>query len=196
MIYTSLVSCQARLPGKEWRERHGAAGVPSDERRGSPIVELSLLLVRPACALKNDLPMARRCQSITLTSSCAGMVVQGRECAMQAECVQHGLRTIAFCNTRKLCELVTAYTRETLESTAPDLASTISVYRAGYSPQVPLACPQSLLTAALLNVEFWKIHNNLIRLQGCIASALEGRLGRAGNMGVRESPLVPGTARD
>lgn len=65
------------------------------------------------------------------------MVIQCVGCAMQAECVQHGLRTIAFCNTRKLCELVTAYTRETLKATAPDLASSISVYRAGYSPQVP-----------------------------------------------------------
>ena len=54
----------------------------------------------------------------------------------QAECVQHGLRTIAFCKTRKMCELVTAYTRETLKDTAPHLANTISVYRAGYSPEV------------------------------------------------------------
>ena len=49
-----------------------------------------------------------------------------------AECVQHGLRTIAFCKTRKLCELVTAYVRETLRATAPHLAGRISVYRAGY----------------------------------------------------------------
>ena len=55
---------------------------------------------------------------------------------VQAECVQHGLRTIAFCKTRKMCELVTAYTRETLKDTAPHLANTISVYRAGYSPEV------------------------------------------------------------
>jgi DEAD/DEAH box helicase domain-containing protein len=55
---------------------------------------------------------------------------------LQAECVQHGLRTLAFCKTRKLCELVTAYTRETLRDTAPHLTDTISVYRAGYSPQV------------------------------------------------------------
>lgn len=55
---------------------------------------------------------------------------------LQAECVQHGLRTLAFCKTRKLCELVTAYTRETLRDTAPHLCDTISVYRAGYSPQV------------------------------------------------------------
>ena len=54
--------------------------------------------------------------------------------------MQHGLRTIAFCNTRKLCELVTAYTRETLKATAPHLAQSISVYRAGYSPQARPDC--------------------------------------------------------
>ena len=31
-----------------------------------------------------------------------------------AECVQHGLRTLAFCKTRKTCELVVSYTREVL----------------------------------------------------------------------------------
>ena len=50
--------------------------------------------------------------------------------------MQHGLRTIAFCHTRKMCELVLAYTRETLKATAPHLSETISVYRAGYSPEV------------------------------------------------------------
>jgi hypothetical protein len=35
-----------RLPGAEWRERCGPMGIPADERRSSPIVELSLLLVR------------------------------------------------------------------------------------------------------------------------------------------------------
>ena len=46
------VALQQRLPSaqqwksnvKEAKERHGAAGVPSEERRVSPIVELSLLL--------------------------------------------------------------------------------------------------------------------------------------------------------
>ena len=46
-----------------------------------------------------------------------------------AECIQHGLRTIAFCKTRKVCELVTSYTREVLKETAPGLASRIAVYR-------------------------------------------------------------------
>jgi hypothetical protein len=46
-----------------------------------------------------------------------------------AECIQHGLRTIAFCKTRKVCELVVSYTREVLKETAPLLASRIAVYR-------------------------------------------------------------------
>ena len=99
-LEAQALEAQARLPGPEWRERYGAAGVPAGERRSSPIVEISLLL---------------------------------------AECVQHGLRAIAFCHTRKLCELVIAYTRETLRSTAPRLAPAIAVYRAGYSPKARAA---------------------------------------------------------
>uniref|UniRef100_I1QC13 Helicase ATP-binding domain-containing protein n=1 Tax=Oryza glaberrima TaxID=4538 RepID=I1QC13_ORYGL len=49
-----------------------------------------------------------------------------------SEMVQHGLRCIAFCKTRKLCELVLAYTREILQETAKELVDTICVYRAGY----------------------------------------------------------------
>lgn len=36
---------QNRLPGLDWKERHGAAGVDSYQRRSSPIVEISLILV-------------------------------------------------------------------------------------------------------------------------------------------------------
>uniref|UniRef100_A0ACD5YS67 Uncharacterized protein n=1 Tax=Avena sativa TaxID=4498 RepID=A0ACD5YS67_AVESA len=51
-----------------------------------------------------------------------------------AEMVQHGLRCIAFCKTRKLCEQVLAHAREVLEetTTAPEMASSICVYRGGY----------------------------------------------------------------
>ena len=45
-----------------------------------------------------------------------------------AECVQHGLRTLAFCKSRKTCELVVAYTREVLKDCgAEDLASCVKV---------------------------------------------------------------------
>ena len=52
---SSHEALQARLPsGSAWREqggaleRHGAAGTPTDQHRASPIVEVSMLLVR-AC---------------------------------------------------------------------------------------------------------------------------------------------------
>ncbi|KAL0736323.1 hypothetical protein Bca4012_012533 [Brassica carinata] len=49
-----------------------------------------------------------------------------------AEMVQHGLRCIAFCRSRKLCELVLCYTRDILAKTAPHLVEAISSYRGGY----------------------------------------------------------------
>ncbi|KAL1196754.1 ATP-dependent DNA helicase Q-like 3 [Cardamine amara subsp. amara] len=49
-----------------------------------------------------------------------------------AEMVQHGLRCIAFCPSRKLCELVLCLTREILTKTAPHLVEAISSYRGGY----------------------------------------------------------------
>ncbi|KAG0488924.1 hypothetical protein HPP92_007735 [Vanilla planifolia] len=52
-----------------------------------------------------------------------------------AEMIQHGLRCIAFCKTRKLSELVLCYTREILQKTASDLVDVISVYRGGYTPK-------------------------------------------------------------
>ncbi|KAH9329444.1 hypothetical protein KI387_001552, partial [Taxus chinensis] len=52
-----------------------------------------------------------------------------------AEMVQHGLRCIAFCKTRKLSELVLNYTCEILKETAPHLVNSICVYRAGYTAQ-------------------------------------------------------------
>ncbi|XP_061955866.1 ATP-dependent helicase hrq1 isoform X5 [Populus nigra] len=49
-----------------------------------------------------------------------------------AEMVQHGLRCIAFCRSRKLTEIVLSYTREILQKTAPHLVGSICAYRAGY----------------------------------------------------------------
>ncbi|KAF0934396.1 hypothetical protein E2562_025015 [Oryza meyeriana var. granulata] len=49
-----------------------------------------------------------------------------------AEMVQLGLRCIAFCKTRKLCEQVLMHTREILQETAAELVDSICVYRGGY----------------------------------------------------------------
>lgn len=56
-----------------------------------------------------------------------------------AEAVLHGLRTIAFCKTRKLCELVAAYTRENLLAVAPHKAGMVKV-RAGAHMHTCICC--------------------------------------------------------
>jgi DEAD/DEAH box helicase domain-containing protein len=84
---------EAALPPRgSFKERFGAAGTTIDQRRESPIVEMSLLL---------------------------------------SEAVMHGLRTIAFCKSRKLCELVAAYCRENLRAAAPHKAHMVKVGGAG-----------------------------------------------------------------
>ncbi|KAI5067358.1 hypothetical protein GOP47_0017886, partial [Adiantum capillus-veneris] len=55
--------------------------------------------------------------------------------SLLSEMVQHNLRCISFCKTRKLCELVLSYTREILKETAPNLVESIRAYRAGYTAQ-------------------------------------------------------------
>jgi len=69
-----------------------------------------------------------------------------------AECVQHNLRCIAFCKTRKLCELVLVYTREILRASAPELADKIASYRAGYDAAERRGIENSLFAGNLLGV--------------------------------------------
>ncbi|GAB2233019.1 hypothetical protein Droror1_Dr00002232 [Drosera rotundifolia] len=53
-----------------------------------------------------------------------------------AEMVQHGLRCMAFCKTRKLCELVLSYTREILQDIGPELMDSVCADRGGYMAEV------------------------------------------------------------
>ncbi|PIA57639.1 hypothetical protein AQUCO_00600395v1 [Aquilegia coerulea] len=69
-----------------------------------------------------------------------------------AEMIQHGLRCIAFCKTRKLCELVLLYTREILKETAPLLVDSICSYRAGYTAQDRRRLESELFGGKLLGV--------------------------------------------
>uniref|UniRef100_A0A7N0TFF9 Uncharacterized protein n=1 Tax=Kalanchoe fedtschenkoi TaxID=63787 RepID=A0A7N0TFF9_KALFE len=52
-----------------------------------------------------------------------------------AEMVQHGLRSIAFCKSRKLCELVMYYTREILKEISTEFPDSICSYRGGYTAE-------------------------------------------------------------
>ena len=78
--------------------------------------------------------------------------------SLLAECIQHQLRTIAFCKSRKLCELVVAYTREILSAKFRDKlsyassATKIAVYRSGYSPEERRSIEQALFAGDLLAV--------------------------------------------
>lgn len=88
-----------------------------------------------------DKPQSRRSSSIVEISY------------LLSECVKHGLRTIAFCKTRKLSELVATYTREIIAASAPcDLLSTISVYRAGYSPAERRDIERRIFDGSLLGI--------------------------------------------
>ena len=69
-----------------------------------------------------------------------------------AECVQHNLRCLAFCKTRKLCELVLVYTREILRSSAPHLADKVASYRGGYEAIERRAIEKELFSGVLLGV--------------------------------------------
>ncbi|KAL6746607.1 hypothetical protein V8C86DRAFT_1481591 [Haematococcus lacustris] len=114
-----------------------------------------------------------------------------------AECMQHGLQALAFCKTRKLAELVTAYCREALKSSAPQLANRIKVYRGGYSPADRRLVEQGLHSGALLavaatnalelGVDVGALDVTLhLGFQGSLAS-LRQQAGRAGR---REQPSL------
>ncbi|KAK1678926.1 hypothetical protein QYE76_039774 [Lolium multiflorum] len=95
------------------------------QKDGSPCGSKYFLLWNPP--LHRTKEGGSKCSSVTRRSSPIVEVSY-----LFSEMVQHGLRCIAFCKTRKLCELVLSYTREILEVTAKELVDSICVYRAGY----------------------------------------------------------------
>ncbi|KAJ7298096.1 hypothetical protein O6H91_Y016800 [Diphasiastrum complanatum] len=114
-----------------------------------------------------------------------------------AEMVQHGLRCIAFCKTRKLCELVLNYTREILKESSPDLIDTVCAYRAGYTPQERRAIESDLFGGRLrgvaatnaleLGVDVGSLDATLhLGFPGTVASLWQ----QAGRAGRREKPSL------
>ncbi|KAL7161138.1 hypothetical protein ACSBR2_041739 [Camellia fascicularis] len=114
-----------------------------------------------------------------------------------AEIVQHGLRCIAFCKTRKLCELVLCYTREILQETAPHLVNSICAYRAGYIAQDRRRieseffsgnlCGVAATNALELGIDVGHIDVTLhLGFPGSIASLWQ----QAGRSGRREKPSL------
>ncbi|KAK4395736.1 ATP-dependent helicase hrq1 [Sesamum angolense] len=106
------------------------------EKDGSPSALKLFMLWNPPLRLKTV--WRRTKSSLEAKKSVSKDVVAGRSSPilevsyLLAEMVQHGLRCIAFCKTRKLCELVLCYTREILHKSAPHLADKVYAYRGGY----------------------------------------------------------------
>ncbi|XP_062116783.1 uncharacterized protein LOC133830748 isoform X3 [Humulus lupulus] len=71
-----------------------------------------------------------------------------------AEMVQHGLRCITFCKTRKQCELVLECTRDILRKSkqTSHLVDSICAYRAGYIAQDRRAIERDFFSGALCGV--------------------------------------------
>ncbi|KAG0531281.1 hypothetical protein BDA96_04G010000 [Sorghum bicolor] len=117
--HPTFISCTATLanPREHVTELAGLEGdeVELVQNDGSPCGPKHFLLWNPSVSRQGRCPSAA--QEVS---------------HLFAEMVQHGLRCIAFCKTRKLCEAVLARAREILEKTSAELADSICVYRGGY----------------------------------------------------------------
>jgi DEAD/DEAH box helicase domain-containing protein len=69
-----------------------------------------------------------------------------------ADLVAHNVRTIAFTKARKVTELIARYAARRLAETAPEAASRISPYRAGYLPEDRRRIERRLFDGDLLGV--------------------------------------------
>eukprot|EP00850_Spirogloea_muscicola_P012778 SM000084S23114 [mRNA] locus=s84:256257:265074:+ [translate_table: standard] len=100
-----------------------------------------------------------------------------------AEMVQHGLRCLAFCKTRKLCELVLNYTRETLKEAAPALERR-SIERDLFGGQLRGVAATNALE---LGVDVGSLDATIhLGWQGTVASLWQ----QAGRAGRREKPSI------
>ncbi|XP_057952391.1 uncharacterized protein LOC131146670 isoform X2 [Malania oleifera] len=163
---------------------------------GSPSASKLFVLWNPSLCLKT---VSRRTQ----TGLDASKIVARRSSpivevsCLFAEMIQHGLRCIAFCKTRKLCELVLGYTREILQETAPFLVDSVCAYRAGYIAQdrrrieneffSGKLCGIAATNALELGIDVGHIDATLhLGFPGSIASLWQ----QAGRSGRRERPSL------
>jgi DEAD/DEAH box helicase domain-containing protein len=115
------------------------------------------------------------------------------------EMVKQGIRNITFTRARRVAELILLYARQALAREAPQLASLVKSYRAGYLPQERRQIEQELFNGQLLGVTATNAlelgvdvgsldATILVGYPGTIASTWQ-QVGRAGR-GVRQSLAV------
>ncbi|GAB2220919.1 hypothetical protein Drorol1_Dr00012078 [Drosera rotundifolia] len=135
----SFVLCTATSgnPHQHAMELAGLSSLELIQKDGSPSGPKSFVLwnppLRPKTVVESgtgDKPSTKR--KIVMRRSSPIMELSN----LLAEMVQHGLRCMAFCKTRKLCELVLSYTREILQDIGPELMDSVCAYRGGYMAEV------------------------------------------------------------
>ena len=133
-----FVFCSATIanPGEHAEE---LAGVPCRviDQDGSPFSGKDFLLWNPP--LIDEAKMARRSPNTEATFTFS-------------ELLKHQVRTIAFCRTRKVAELLYMYVRDRLMEEGADLASRVRPYRAGYLPETRREIERGLFEGSLLGV--------------------------------------------
>ncbi|KFK25179.1 hypothetical protein AALP_AA8G076800 [Arabis alpina] len=102
------------------------------EKDGSPSSDKLFVLWNPSVAPTSNSEASAKVMSSTEAAEQGSSSPLSEVSHLFAEMVQHGLRCIAFCRSRKLCELVLCFTREILAKTAPHLVKAIFSYRGGY----------------------------------------------------------------
>ncbi|KAL2462078.1 ATP-dependent helicase [Abeliophyllum distichum] len=171
------------------------------ENDGSPSGSKLFMLWNPPLCLKNV--WKRTKNSMQAKKSFDKNVVTGRSSPILevsylfAEMIQHGLRCIAFCKTRKLSELVLCYTREILQEAAPHLVNSIYAYRSGYIAETRRRIESDLFNGSIcgiaatnaleLGIDVGNIDVTLhLGFPGSIASLWQ----QAGRSGRREKPSL------
>ncbi|XP_022135057.1 uncharacterized protein LOC111007140 isoform X2 [Momordica charantia] len=133
----SFIFCTATSanPREHCMELGNLSSLELIENDGSPSARKLFILWNPIKALKNyqrDIDSLQSTEKNVNFRNPSPIMDIAR---LFAEMVQHGLRCIAFCKTRKLCELVLCYTREILKERAPHLVQSVCAYRAGYTAE-------------------------------------------------------------
>ena len=126
----------------------------------------------------------------------------GEAATLMAGLVARGQRTIVFAKSRRACELVHRYAREGLTLNAPELASRIAPYRAGYTPEQRRRIERQLTSGDLLGVvatSALELGVDIGMLDCAISVGFPGAMaslrqqwGRAGRRGLGLGVLVAG----
>ena len=171
-----------------------AAAAAADEGDPGRAVGAAMRAKTKAGAVPEDARDAALVASVRSKAPRSSPIVE--VAALLAECVRHDLKCIAFCKTKKLCELVLRYCREILRDTgAGHLAHSVAAYRGGYAAVDRRAVEGALFGGALrgvaatnaleLGVDVGYLDCTLhLGFPGTVASLVQ-QSGRAGRRGRR-----------